>query len=428
MITSILNSIKENDLKYIRFQFTDIFGYLRGVEIPSQNIETFLEEGLGVDGSSIGFLTAESSDLKLIPDKSTFKILPWNNLIGIITCDVGYSDGSELFCDPRSVLKRQLKNIKDSGYYPQVRPEIEYYILEGLSPADSAEYMDLEPFDKFGQLRRLIMDYCLKLDIPVKYGHAEVGPGQQEIELGFGDPLISADQVQLMKQCIRVLADQFDFQATFMPKPFPGKAGSGLHIHQRLVKDGKSVFGDKNVSNECRYYIGGLLHYAQNITAFLNPITNSYKRMVAGHEAPVYLSWGIGNRTALIRVPGYEPSVRIEYRGADGSANIYLTYAIQLAAGLEGINKKIIAPEPILEDVSAFSKDDRESRNIKELPNSLISALEQMEKNAFIEGIFGKDLIKIFKKRKLKECEEFDLNKNKNFGFEWELNKYINYG
>ncbi|MHA2279232.1 MAG: glutamine synthetase family protein, partial [Candidatus Kariarchaeaceae archaeon] len=368
MTDNILKLIKVNGLKFVRFQFTDVFGYLRGVEIPAINISRFLGEGIGVDGSSIGFLTPESSDLRLIPDPTTFRLLPWNKQICLIICDVRLSDGSELACDPRTILKRQLRKIYDIGYTPEVRPEIEYYILDDFSSADDAEYMDLEPFDKFGQLRRKIMDYCLELGIPVKYGHAEVGPGQQEIELGFSDPLLAADQVQLMKQSIRVVADQSDYQATFMPKPLAEEAGNGLHVHQRLLKDGKSIFGENGITNFCKNFIAGLLTYAPNMTAFLNPIANSYQRMVAGYEAPIYLSWGVGNRTALIRVPGYESSVRIEYRGADGAANIYITFALQLAAGMLGIKNNLMPLDQTTEDVSRLSNEERKSRNIHQLP------------------------------------------------------------
>ncbi|MHA1991862.1 MAG: glutamine synthetase family protein [Candidatus Hodarchaeales archaeon] len=426
MTDNILKLIKVNGLKFIRFQFTDIFGYLRGVEIPAINISRFLGEGIGVDGSSIGFLTPESSDLRLIPDLTTFRLLPWNKQIGFIICDVRSSDGSELACDPRTILKKQLGKILDIGYKSEVRPEIEYYILDDLSPADDAEYMDLEPFDKFGQLRRKIMDYCLELGIPVKYGHAEVGPGQQEIELGFSDPLLAADQVQLMKQSIRVVADQSDYQATFMPKPLSDTAGNGLHVHQRLLKDGKSIFGENGITDLCKYYIGGLLNYAPNMTAFLNPITNSYQRMVAGYEAPIYLSWGVGNRTALIRVPGYESSVCIEYRGADGAANIYITFALQLEAGILGIKNNLMPPDQTTEDVSKFSTEERKSRNINQLPGSLKTALDKIEENNFIRDVLGEDFIQIFKKRKEKEMKEFTNEKNTDSN--WELTKFINYG
>ena len=287
--------------------------------------------------------------------------------------------------------------------------------------------MDLEPFDPFSDLRREIVDYCLDMGINVKYAHAEVGPGQQEIEMDFEDPLKAADDLQMMKQIVRISADRKKFQATFLPKPLAGEAGSGLHIHQRLLNtNNESIFGNKaHISDYCLNYIGGILKHAPSMTAFFNPLTNSFKRLTPGHEAPVFLSWGIGNRTALVRIPGYEDSIRIEFRSADGASNIYLILALQLSAGLEGIEKKIPAPEPLSLDITKLSQELRKEKKIGQLPTNLFFALEAMTTDPLVEKVLGKQLIDIFFKQKLQEWDEY--NNGKQAVTPWEFRQFINY-
>jgi glutamine synthetase len=287
--------------------------------------------------------------------------------------------------------------------------------------------MDLEPFDPFSDLRREIVDYCLELGIDVKYAHAEVGPGQQEIEMDFVNPLKAADELQTMKQIVRVTADKKGYQATFLPKPFAGEAGNGLHIHQRLLdNNNESIFGNKSsISEHGLYYIGGLLKHSPAMTAFNNPVTNSFKRMTPGHEAPVYMSWGIGNRTALVRIPGYEESIRIEYRSADGASNIYLILALQLSAGLDGIANKINPPEPLSIDITKLPPETRKEKRIGQLPTNLFFALEAMSSSPFIEQVVSKQLLTVFHKQKLLEWDEY--NSGKQAVTPWEFRQFLNY-
>ena len=235
----------------------------------------------------------------------------------------------------------------------------------------------------------------------VKYAHAEVGPGQQEIEMDFVDPLKAADDLQMMKQIVRISADKFGYQATFLPKPFAGEAGTGLHVHQRLLDiHNESIFGDKTkISDYGLHYIGGLLKHAPEMTAFFNPLTNSFKRMTPGHEAPVFLTWGVGNRTALVRVPGYEDSMRVEFRSADGSSNIYLILALQLSAGLDGIENKIQPPESFTIDVTKLSPEIRKEKKIGQLPTNLFFALESLISIHFVEDVVCKKLFDVFLKQ-----------------------------
>lgn len=428
----LLEKVRNSGIKYIRFQYTDIFGSLRGLEIPEQNFEKFLQNGIGIDGSSVNFLSAESSDLTLKPDIATFQTLPWNNSIAKLTCDVEKTDGTPYEADPRTILQNTLQKIEAKNWSSEVRPELEYYLIQPdgshiLTSSWTTNYMDLEPFDPFSDLRREIVDYCLDIGINVKYAHAEVGPGQQEIEMDFVDPLKAADDLQMMKQIVRISANKKNYQATFLPKPFAGEAGSGLHIHQRLLNSNhESLFGNKShISDYCLNYIGGLLKHAPAMTAFYNPLTNSFKRMTPGHEAPVFLSWGIGNRTALVRIPGYEDSVRVEFRAADGASNIYLILALQLSAGLDGIERKIPAPEPLSLDITKLSQEIRKEKNIGQLPTNLFFAIESLSTDPLVVQVLGKNLIDIFFKQKMLEWDEY--NNGKQAVTPWEFRQFLNY-
>jgi glutamine synthetase len=425
---TIQDVLNKKNIKYIRFQFTDILGTLRGLEVPVRLLDNFINDGIGIDGSSVGFLLAESSDLKIQPDLSTFQILPWNTGIAKMTCDVKNSDDTALNADPRTILKKQLARLTDKQWSAQVRPELEYYLVDEDEPAEFSRYMDLEPFDMYDDLRREVVDYCLHLGMDVKYAHAEVGPGQQEIEMGFTEPLRAADELQMMKQIVRIVAANSSLIATFLPKPFSGQAGNGLHVHQRLLdKNGDSVFGnEKELTDEGRHYVGGLLKHAPAMTAFFNPITNSYKRLVPGHEAPVYICWGIANRTALVRVPGYEKSIRMEFRSADTAANIYLILALQIAAGLDGIENKIEPPKEVRYDVSKISDEEREKQQIQLLPESLWSAIQEMKHSTLVREVLGDELINIFLKVKEKEWDE-DTAGSQSVP-DWEFNKFLHYG
>ena len=418
---------KDKHINYIQFQFTSILGEFKGVDFPVK-IWDVMKDGTGIDGSSLGFLKTEQSDMKIIPDLNTFSILPWNPRIGRFICDVTDNKGNAYPTCPRGILRKIIEKAALLGYDFLTRPELEwYFITNDREIADNGAYMDLSPKDPFQELRLQISDYMINMGIGVKTIHHEVGPSQHEIEFLPNLALIQADNVQTSKLIVRIEAYHKNLISTFMPKPFPLVAGSGLHIHQYLEKDRKNVFADADagINDILRYYIGGIQKHADSISAILNPITNSYKRLIPNHEAPVYISWGIGNRTALIRVPGYEKSARIEYRAGDATMNIYLGTAILLAAGLDGIKKKIEPNTPITENIDNLTREKRQSLGIKKLPQSLSKALESFENSKFILKNLGKQLVDIFVDIKKKEIKEYQVAKNEGKEAEWELNKYL---
>ncbi len=418
---------KDKRIDYIQFQFTTILGEFKGVDFPVK-IWDDMKEGTGIDGSSLGFLKTEQSDMKVIPDLSTFAILPWNPRVARFICDVTDNKGNAYPTCPRGLLQKIIKKATSLGYNFLTRPELEwYFITNDREFADNGAYMDLPPKDPYQKLRLQISDNMTNMGIGIKTIHHEVGPSQHEIEFLPQNALIQADNVQTAKLIIKIKANRKNLISTFMPKPFPLVAGSGLHLHQYLEKDRKNVFAgaDAGISDFLRYYIGGIQKHADAISAILNPITNSYKRLVPHNEAPVYISWGIGNRTALIRVPGYEKSARIEYRAGDASMNIYLGTAILLAAGLDGIKHKIEPNTPVVENIDNLSKENRQTLGIKKLPQDLSRALESFENSKFILKNLGKQFVDIFVDIKNKEIAEYQIAKNEGKEAEWELNKYL---
>ena len=418
---------KERGINYVQFQFTTILGAFKGVDFPVE-IWDDMKNGTGIDGSSLGFLNTEQSDMKVVPDLNTFAILPWNSKVGRFICDVTDNNGKAYPTCPRGILRKILHKADSLGYEFFTRPELEwYFITTDREPADTGAYMDLPPKDQFNELRRQISSAMINIGIGVKTIHHEVGPSQHEIEFMPDNALNQADNLQTAKMVVNIEASRRNLISTFMPKPFPLVAGSGLHIHQYLEKDQRNAFADADagLSDTLRYYIGGIQKHAEAISAILNPITNSYKRLIPNHEAPVYISWGVGNRTALIRVPGYEKSARIEYRAGDAAMNIYLGTAILLAAGLDGIKKKIEPNTPVIENIDNLSNEMRQNLGIKKLPQNLSEALESFENSKFILKILGKQLVDIFVNIKNKEIKEFQSAKNEGKEAEWELNKYL---
>jgi len=422
-----LELFKENDINYIQFQFTTILGEFKGVDFPVKIWDT-MKDGTGIDGSSLGFLKTEQSDMKIVPDLSTFAIFPWNSNVGRFICDVTDNKGKAYPTCPRGILRKIMGKAASLGFKFLTRPELEwYFITKDREPADSGGYMDLPPKDKFSELRHQISNAMMNMGVDIKTIHHEVGPSQHEIEFMPNNALIQADNVQTAKLIINIEAYRNNLISTFMPKPFPLVAGSGLHIHQYLEKDQKNVFADEDagISDALRFYIGGIQKHSEAISAILNPITNSYKRLIPNHEAPVYISWGIGNRTALIRIPGYEKSARIEYRAGDATMNIYLGTAILLAAGLDGIKKKIEPNTPVTENIDSLTAEKHQTLGIKKLPQNLSEALKSFENSKFILKNLGKQLVDIFIELKTKEIEEFQVAKNDGKETEWELSKYL---
>ena len=420
---------KEKDIEFIQFQFTTIFGDLKTVEFPV-SIWDEMNNGTGVDGSSLGLLETEQSDMRIIPDYSTLAIIPWEPRIARFICDIYGNDGKPHPTNPRSILKKVIEQAKEYGYEYKIRPELEWFFLdEELEPIENGQYMDTLPFDTFGVLRRSIAVDMMDMGIPVKTIHHECANGQQEIEFKMLDVLKQADNTQTAKLIIKAQSLFEDIIATFMPKPFPNQAGSGLHIHQYLTKDGINVFADeeKGVSDILRYFVGGILEHVDAMTAIFNPTTNSYKRLVPGHEAPVFKSWGVGNRTALIRIPGYEKKARIEYRATDGASNLYLASALLLAAGLDGIKRKIEPIPPTSKNTEKLSPQELKDLGINLLPENLSIALDNLEQSSFVESVLGREIVKIYLEVKRNECKEHLVAKSKGLEEErdWEFDKYL---
>ena len=416
------NYFKENGIEFIQFQFSTIFGELKSVEFPVDIWED-MKSGTGVDGSSLGFLKTEQSDMKIIPDFDTLAILPWEPRVARFICDIYGNDGKPHPTDPRSILKRVIEQAKKSGYEYKTRPELEWFFLDfEFDPIDYGQYMDTLPFDMMGSLRRDIAADMKKMGIPIKTIHHECSAGQHEIEFLVLDALKQADNVQTAKMIIKADSAFEEIIGTFMPKPFPDQAGNGFHIHQYLVKDGKNIFSDeeKGISDELRYFVGGILDHVDAMTAILNPTTNSYKRLVPGHEAPVFKSWGVANRTALIRIPGYEKSARIEYRATDGAANIYLATALLLAAGLDGIKRKIEPISSTTRNLEDLSSQEREEMGITKLPENLSKALDFLEESTFVKEVLNDEILEIFLNVKRKEYKDYLEAKNNGEEQEWD--------
>ncbi len=420
---------EEQNIDFIQFQFTTLFGDLRVVEFPARNWEE-MKNGTGVDGSSLGFLKTEQSDMRAVPDLNTFSRLAWNPQVGRFICNFFDNEGNAYPTCPRGILIKILEKAKSMGYVFSARPELEWYFVdEDVDSCDTAPYMATSPVDRLQDLRRQIAEDMLNM-FPSGSPHTihhECGPGQQEIELAKLEALAQADNVQTGILICKTEAYFQDFLASFMPKPYPNEAGSGLHIHLYMENpDGENKFAVKDgVSDELRYFVGGIIKHADAISALLNPATNSYKRLTPNHEAPVHKAWGVGNRTALIRVPGYDKKAHIEYRAGDGMMNIYLGMAGLIAAGLDGIEKKIEPIKPTSKNIDHFTVQERKDLGIEQLPSDLEQALNAFEKSALITEYFGQNFIDAFLCKKRKEWVEYEIAKDNGYEHEWEIEEYL---
>jgi len=418
----VLRMAKEQDVKFIRFWFTDILGNLKSVAITVEELEGALEEGIGFDGSSIeGFARIDESDMVAMPDPNTFVILPWRpteNRVARIFCDILQPGGQPFEGDPRYVLKRNLKRAADLGYTFYVAPELEYFYFaspESTTVLDRGGYFDLTPLDAATDLRRETVLALEEMGIGVEASHHEVAPSQHEIDLRYTDALTMADSTMTYRLIVKEVALMHGVHASFMPKPLADQNGSGMHVHQSLFRGERNAFFDANdqhyLSAIAKSYIAGLLRHAREITLVTNQWVNSYKRLVPGYEAPVYLSWALRNRSDLIRVPQYKPGkeedTRIEYRSPDPAANPYLVFAVMLAAGLEGIEKQYPCPEPVEENVFLMGAEERQKRNIAHLPGSLFEAIELAEQSELLRRCLGDHLFEILLKNKLIEWSEY---------------------
>jgi glutamine synthetase len=432
----VLKMAKEHDVKFIRLWFTDILGMLKSFAITVEELEGALEEGMGFDGSSIeGFARIDESDMVALPDPDTFQLLPWRPLehraVARMFCDVLKPGGKPFEGDPRHVLKENLRRAADMGYTFYVGPELEYFYFQdskGTQGLDEGGYFDLTPLDAAMDLRRDTVLALEEMGIGVEYSHHEVAASQHEIDMRYTDALTMADNVMTYRLVVKEVALKHGVYATFMPKPVFGINGSGMHVHQSLFKGERNAFFDAkdeySLSREAKCYIAGLLKHAPEITAVCNQWVNSYKRLVPGYEAPVYLSWARRNRSDLIRVPEYRPgrekATRMEFRSPDPACNPYLAFSVMLAAGLEGIEKGHEAPDPIEENVYEMTEEERQKRGIGTLPASLYEAILLTEKSELVRKALGEHVFSAFIKNKKIEWDYYRTQVT-----EYELNRYL---
>ena len=442
-IANLIERMKADNIKFIRLQFVDLHGIPKNVSIPCklEDMEDIIKNGVLFDGSSIaGFVGINASDLVLKPDISTYSTLSWRpeeSASCRLICDIYTPDGKPFAGDPRGILKRSLNKFKEMGYTYNIGPEPEFFIVdtddEGYPiPHDTAGYFDVEPIDKGTDFRRELTINLQELGFEVEASHHEVGPGQNEIAFKFDDALKTADAVITFKQAIKAIVanmaefDGLDYRVTFMPKPFFGEPGSGMHCHQSLFKDGENIFADdtneSGLSQEAMWFIGGLLKHSAAITAITNPIVNSYKRLVPGYEAPVYITYGLQNRSALIRVPAARgKGTRIEYRSPDPTCNPYLAFAVMLEAGMDGIKNKIDPGEPNEINIYELTEEEREEQGIGLLPSSLWEAYHTFEKNEVMKEALGEHIFNAFLDSKYEEWDEYRVQV-----FGYEQKKYLN--
>ena len=432
----VLKMSKENDVKFIRLWFTDILGFLKSFSITVEELEGAMEGGMGFDGSSIqGFARIDESDMVALPDPDTFVLLPWRprerHAVARMFCDIRRPGGDPFEGDPRYVLKQNLKRAAEMGYTFYVVPELEYFYFRdsnGTEMLDAGGYFDMTPLDTATDLRRETVINLEEMGIAVEYSHHEVASSQHEIDMRYTDALTMADSVMTYRLVVKQVAQRNDCYATFMPKPVFGINGSGMHVHQSLFKGDKNAFFDEkdeyHLSKEAKSYIAGLLKHAPEITAVTNQWVNSYKRLIPGYEAPVYLSWARRNRSDLIRVPEYQPgkekSTRIEFRSPDPACNPYLAFAVMLAAGLEGIEKGYEVPEPVEENVYEMSAGEREERGIGTLPGSLWEAIELTEESELVRKALGEHVFNAFIANKKIEWDQYRSHVS-----DYELSKYL---
>jgi glutamine synthetase len=419
----VLRTSKERDVKFVRLWFTDILGFLKSFAITVRELEGALEEGMGFDGSSIvGFVRIDESDMVAKPDPSTFKVLPWkanDHVVAAMFCDILEPDGSPHQGDPRWVLKENLKRAADMGYTFNVGPELEYFYFQKSTgkpeTLDTGGYFDLTPLDVASNLRKQSAIVLEELGIPVEYMHHEVAPSQHEIDLKYTDALTMADSTMIYRLVVKEVALKNNVYASFMPKPIYGVNGSGMHTHQSLFKGKKNAFFDPkdkyHLSEIAKHYIAGLMKHAREITLVTNQWVNSYKRLVPGYEAPVYISWAQRNRSDLIRIPVYKPgkeiATRVEYRSPDPACNPYFAFAVMLAAGLEGIEKGYPLRDPVERNVYEMTEKERKKYRIESLPGNLYEAIQITEKSDLVRRALGDHVFYQFIENKKIEWERY---------------------
>ncbi len=433
----VLKTVEERGVHFVRFWFTDVLGMLKSFAVTDTELEGAFEEGMGFDGSSIdGFTRIQESDMVAFPNPETFQVLPWRPSeqgVGRMFCDIMTPDGEPFEGDPRYALKRVLKRAADMGYTMYVGPELEFFYFaddQGTEIIDHGGYFDLTPLDVASDLRRETVLTLEKMGIPVEYSHHEVAPSQHEIDLRYADALTMADNVMTYRLVVKEIAMANGVYATFMPKPIFGQNGSGMHTHQSLFSKDGNAFFDANdpegfdLSKVGKHYIAGLLKYAPEFCAITNPLVNSYKRLVPGYEAPVYVTWARRNRSAMVRVPMYKPgkenATRVEFRSPDPSANPYLAFAAMLGAGLKGIEEELPLMPEASNNIFDMTEAELEAAGIETLPGTLGQAIEKFAESKLMEEVMGSHIHEFYVDNKRAEWDAYRLQVS-----QWELDRYL---
>jgi len=437
----LLAQIKEENVKFVSLQFTDVTGAVKSVDIPADRIKAALEDGVWFDGSSVeGFARIQESDMRLVIDPATFAVLPWSPediRRARVFCDIYQPDGNPFLGDPRSTLKRMLAKIEQRGWTHNVGPEPEFFLFKHNGPQmihpvphDVGGYFDFSANDDAVRVRTELMYALEGMGLEVEMGHHEVALGQHEIDFRFADALEAADNVLTLKYTVKAIAAQHGLIASFMPKPLFGINGSGMHCHQSLfTAENQNLFYDQgnefHLSQLAYGFIAGQLKHARALAAVVAPTVNSYKRLVPGYEAPVYVGWAQINRSALIRIPHYTPgrdhAMRAELRFPDPSANPYLAFSVMLAAALDGIDHQIECPNPLNNlNIYTLTEEERLAMNIDELPGSLAEALRELEKDTVLQEALGPVIYESFRRAKWAEIEESRMKVT-----DWEVERYL---
>ncbi|AQQ53682.1 type I glutamate--ammonia ligase [Planococcus lenghuensis] len=435
----IVRLVKEEGVNFIRLQFTDILGTIKNVEIPISQLDKALDNKMSFDGSSIdGFVRIEESDMLLYPDLDTWVVFPWitgKGKVARLICDVYNPDGTPFAGDPRANLKRTLEEMKELGFTNfNLGPEPEFFLFKldhqgepSLELNDHGGYFDLAPVDLGENCRRDIVLELEEMGFEMEASHHEVAPGQHEIDFKYADAVTACDQIQTFKLVVKTIARQHGLHATFMPKPLFGVNGSGMHMNLSLFKGNENAFLDENdengmqLSENAYQFISGIMEHAKGFTAVTNPLVNSYKRLVPGYEAPCYIAWSGQNRSPLIRVPASRGlSTRVEVRSVDPAANPYLAMSVLLAAGLDGIKKKMDAPKAVDRNIYTMNKKEREAVGIEDLPGTLLAALNELEKDEVIKNSLGNHIFKNFV-----EAKEIEWDMFRTAVHPWEREQYL---
>jgi glutamine synthetase len=441
METEILRRVEEDKVRFVCLQFTDVTGVVKSVDIPVQQLKMAIEDGMWFDGSSVeGFARIQESDMRLVPDVDTYAVLPWSHeerRRARLFCDIYRPDGVPFTGDPRGILKRNLERIRQRGWAFNVGPEPEFFLLKRNGsasirpvPHDVGGYFDFSASDEAQSVRAELMLALEGMGLEIETGHHEVALGQHEIDFRYTDALRAADNVVTLKYTVKALAAQHDLIATFMPKPIFGINGSGMHCHQSIFdKDGKNLFFDRNdefsLSPTAYHFVAGQLAHARGLAAIVAPTVNSYKRIVPGYEAPVYVCWAQINRSALIRIPrhmaGRSKATRAEIRCPDPSCNPYLAFSVMLAAGLDGIERKLKCPAPVNNlNIYDMSSSELAERGIAQLPGSLEEALAELDNDPIVKEALGPEAYEAFVRAKQAEWDDFRIRVT-----DWEVGKYL---